>query len=111
MPATKVKALAPGFYAGLRAAGDSFTIVDDAHFGSWMEAVEPKDIERLAERAAELRQKIKRPTAIPAGIPATPAQLREPVAPTVPVAKPKPAAHGTKHAAHPPKRSDDSTGL
>jgi hypothetical protein len=83
----KVRAIARGVYGRLYEPGQVFEILDDRHLGSWMEPVEEKDRDRLADRLAAFAVDRRPPP--PAGVPLTtgpgvPGALAKPPGPTVP---------------------------
>ncbi len=75
----KVKATARGFYGKLYDPGQVFELADEAHLGSWMIPVDPKDCERLSATVARLK-KNHRHAAGP-DVPATTAMLKNPIMP------------------------------
>jgi hypothetical protein len=80
----KVRALERGNFVGPVDPGQIFEIADESQLGSWMEPVEPKDLERLQPKLDELRIKKRRAVRKPPpgmNVPPTPVQLRDPIVP------------------------------
>lgn len=94
MAAIRVRAIRKAFYYGMRQPGEIFVLHDESALGSWMELVDPADLERLGDKLGEIQKKrgIKLPKPGADKAPPTPVQLRIPIGPPVskPAAGPKP---------------------
>lgn len=81
----RVKAIARGFYGHLVEPGTVFVIADESLLGAWMVPMDQADIDRLAERLADMKanRRFSVPVSYDPTIPVTGAQLRDPPVPKV----------------------------